>query len=314
MGRSLLPFLLLPILAGGCSSSASRPVRPVDLFGSNGPPSRLAEHDLRLPPDAGTFALVARAETLPPELEPLVAALLERRGWSRVEPADPSALRVALTGRFAFEGETPRTPDGGSGRSQMTFNPSSSGSGDVLTRTSGDWIESGSTRGPRQRFNLLGVRLRGAEAAGPAWEVQTWIHVAAPLAASRPEIAAFDRAATPRLVAALADRLPAAPVLSAERRALDRLGADLLVVPSAGGETLPVVLSVAPGSAAERAGWRPRDVLVEVAGAPVSGAGWSAVARRLAVAESEPVRVELTRAGERYLTFLVPGPALRPVR
>jgi len=115
-----------------------------------------------------------------------------------------------------------------------------------------------------------------------------------------------------RIALALADRLPAPNVSSSERAAVDRLGTDFVTVLDTEQRLAPVLLAVAPDSAAARADWSPRDLLLEIDGIPTSGMSWRAVARNLAAAESKAVEVELLRNGERYLTFLVPaGP--RPV-
>jgi len=116
---------------------------------------------------------------------------------------------------------------------------------------------------------------------------------------NRPEYSS----ATLRLVAALADRVPAPGVISAERTSVDRLGTDFLAL---GAES--VVLEVAPRSLAERAGWQPGDRLLEIEGRSVAGLGWTEIASRLAAAERGAVEVELLRSGERYLTYLVPDP------
>jgi C-terminal processing protease CtpA/Prc len=94
--------------------------------------------------------------------------------------------------------------------------------------------------------------------------------------------------------------------------AVDRLGTDFVMILDTEQRLVPVVLAVAPGSAAARAGWAARDLLLSIDGASLAGESWGGIAERLAAAGSRPVEVELLRAGERYLTFLVPT-APRPL-
>ncbi len=71
------------------------------------------------------------------------------------------------------------------------------------------------------------------------------------------------------------------------------------------GDTAVEVVSIDPGSPAERAGLRPEDLIVEVAGRPITGVG---DLQRLMVADliGQPVDVVLLRAGATRRVELVP--------
>ena len=290
------------LLALGCSSAGTRSVRPERLFHTELTASRVSHEKAVLPTDATTFAIApAPGSNLPAEVGPLVISLLERRGWSPAEPGANADLQVTLgdgssTSRaVAYQGGSPPPL-----ASQMQYGLSTPSGGDTLNRTIGGCCRAtaplpsyGST--VHQHRLAIGLEAGGAVAwHGFAWDESHDDEVLA---------------AASRLAAALADHLPAPAKPSAERAAVDALGADYLIFRSFAGPLRPAVLSVAPASAVARAGWQPRDVLASIGGADTADLTWNEVAARLTKARSEPVRVELLRAGERYLTFLVPeGP------
>lgn len=305
MRRTALALALLA--SAGCATRSTDRVATRDLLG----PYRIAVHADRAatPLAATTCILEAAPEALPAEALPLVASLLERRGWTVT--SDPLAADATfhLSDGTLETTTSSRTPQstivvgrGGGpvfGDMRQGFN----GSGDILYRNNPGRSVSGGGGyfGPQRAIRRLEV----AASVGThedAWHGLAWID------AQRGEY--LDDLND--LALALADRFPAPNAASGERAAVDRLGTDFVTVLDTEQRLVPVLLAVAPGGVAARAGWSPRDVLLEIDGVTTSGLSWQAVARHLAAAESKAVEVELRRNGERYLTFLVPaGP--RPV-
>jgi len=300
-------FALALLALAGCAAQSTTHVAARDLLG----PYRIAVHADRAaaPLAASTCALEAAPEALPAEALPLVASLLERRGWTVT--ADPLAADATF---HLSDGTLEATPGshiprstivvshGGGpvfGDMQQGFN----GSGDILYRNRAGRSVSGGGGyiGPAHSVRRLEVAASVAS-DDRAWRGLAWID------AQRGEY--LDDLND--LALALADRFPAPKTASSERSAVERLGTDFVTVLDTEQRLAPVLLAVEPGSVAARAGWSPRDVLLEIDGVSTSGMSWQTVARNLAAAESKAVEVELRRAGERYLTFLVPaGP--RPV-
>ncbi len=302
IGSHIVPTALFVLaLAGalGCSS-APRGVRPVDLFGPDRPASRVSADRPELPAGAATFALEqAPGHGVPVEAEALVASLFERRGWRRAESTESADVRIVLGDGSVARRAMPSMGSSGGGQPVIrSFDGQGvSGSpGYILNRGSG-----GSHRIPDSDASLrsgflhqlsLDLTLEGG--FEPAWRALAWAQSSVGDYASSVD----------RLAGALADRIPTPEEASAERLAIDRLGFDFLML-----ATTNVILEVTPKSAAARAGWLAGDRVMEIDGASVAGLGWGRIAARLAAAELEPIRVELLRSGERYLTFLVPdGP------
>jgi hypothetical protein len=291
------------LLALGCTSAGTRSVQPGRLFTTELTAARISHGSEALPASATTFALDSVGAAIPPEMESLVASLLERRGWSLVAPGAEADLRVTVGDGSSTSREA--TYRGGGTvplQSQLqrnvgvgSYGPGQPGQGDTLNRT----LSHGSAgQLPVAGSTIYQHRLEvGLEAGGgAAWRGLAWDD----------GINQSYLASASRLAAALADRLPAPAKPSAERAAVDALGTDFLIFRSFAGPLRPAVLSVAPGSVVARAGWQPRDVLVSIGGADTADLTWNEVAAKLGQARSEAVRVELLRAGERYLTFLVP--------
>lgn len=302
-----IPLALALLALAGCATRSTDRVAARDLLG----PYRIAVHADRAaaPLAASTCALEAAPEALPAEALPLVASLLERRGWTVAsDPLDADATFHLSDGMLETtpNSRVPRSTivvsHGGGpvfGDMQQGFN----GSGDILHRnTSGRSVSGGGGFiGPMRAVRRLEVAASVAS-DDSAWRGLAWID------AQRGDY--LDDLND--LALALADRFPAPTTASSERAAVDRLGTDFVTVLDTEQRLAPVLLAVAAGSAAARAGWSPRDLLLEIDGVSTSGMSWRTVARNLAAAESKAVEVELLRNGERYLTFLVPA-SPRPV-
>lgn len=288
------PVALALIAILGCSSAARKSPETVDLIGVGSTPFRVTEDGRGLPASAASFGL-ASAPVQEAEAAEMVASLLERRGWRRAGPAEPADTRVVVESD-ASSSVGPSVPAAGGREKTARIETSISGGHAYVLGPSKGITGGGSPPGRAGARSLrqVSVEIRTEDSEEVLWRAVAWDHG---------EVPATSRSAL-RLAAAFADRLPAAPVPSPERRAVDRLGFDFLVF----GPDI-VVLEVAAGGVAAAAGWQPGDRLLEIEGAGVEELGWAAIAGRLAAAENEPVRVELLRAGERYLTFLVPpGP------
>lgn len=253
--QRLLWLAAAALLLTSCLSTSGGHIAPARAIGA--PPAPVVVHAAELPPGASTFSLVQKAGTAAPWLEALVAALLERRGWSSARAA---------------------------------------GADVALDVSAGDWT---STRKSGLDFPTSGVARQVAirlMADQTSWEAEM-----TSFAHTYP-----GREGILRLALSAADELPLAASPSAESRALAALGADFVLLPVEGETLSPVLVGVEPGSAAAGAGWRPRDVLVAVAGTPTAGAGWREVAARLGAAAATPIAVEIERDGKPYSTTLVP--------
>lgn len=137
---------------------------------------------------------------------------------------------------------------------------------------------------------LLGKELRSA-ASG------VWLNYALPVA----EVARAHREI-------LAGQPLAPPTADATAAVIDPLALGLVLVPDLLDKTPPFVESTRPDSAAARAGLLPDDLVVAVNGRAVSSR--SAVRQALAiVAEGDPVRITVVRAGSIVECDLGPRPA-----
>jgi hypothetical protein len=306
------------LVALACGSSGGVRIQPADLFAvaassppitsgftmdpalAGSPPQSYAARGTEgagsLPATAATFAIErGEASSVPAEMEPLVASLLERRGWRPAAAGESADVVVVLEDGTLEVARGPVVTSGsaGSGGRDLRFGISSSG-GDVLQPVGGTPSGMRPAPGPTIHRHRLGVDL---ESAGEvAWHGLGWDDT---------DQDAYLASAS-RIVAALADVLPAPATPSAERSAIDRLGTDYLVCLTATGALRPIVLAADRGSAVAAAGWKPRDVLVSIGGTDTANLTWSRVASLLAPAEHTPVRVELMRGNESFLTFLVP--------
>lgn len=304
--RTLSLVSSVALLALSCSSAPPPRVSPSAAVGTLSTPVRVRAANL---PPGSTFAFGERPAEAPPQLEALVAGLLERRGW-RAEPAGGADVLVEVGRGERLDpgrsrGAAARGDDRGGGAAhQMTFNAGPGGSeGDILHREQAGSRSPGIPP-PDWAYGAKSLEVQLVSASGGNWSAETW--------AESPRL--VEEPSWLRLVLSLADSLPRASVPSPEAAAMVRLGVDFLALPGSGadGSTLVVLAGVEAGSPAEHAGWRPRDLLVEIGGQPTDQTHWRQIAAWLAAAEREPVAVELLRAGERFRTYLVPvGP--RPV-
>ena len=311
------------LVALACGSSGGVRIQPADLFAvapssppitsgftmdpalAGSPPQTYAARGMEgagsLPATAATFAIErAQGSSVPAEMELLVASLLERRGW-RPARADETADVVVVLEDGTLEvarGPAVTGASAGSGGRDLRFGLASSG-GDVLQPAGGTPSGMKPAPGPTIYRHRLGVDLESTGVV--AWHAWAWDDT---------DQDAYLASAS-RIVAALADVVPAPAELSPVRTALDRLGTDFLVCRTASGALRPVVLGADRGSVVSAAGWKPRDVLVTIGGEDTANLTWSEIAAKLARAGHEPVRVELMRGNERFLTFLVPGGSRR---
>lgn len=300
--RRLALVLSLAALSGCASRAAHEPLQVRDLIGHK---TAVRSDRAGAPLPASTCAIRAEADALPSEALPLMASLLERQGWTVSADAETAGVTFQLSDgtigglgapSVSVGGATPFVRGGGGpvfGDMRQGFN----GSGDVLYRNhAGRSVSTGGVGFVRDGA----VRRLEVAATMPQdddlWSGLVWVH------ALRAEYVDDLN----DLALSLADRLPAPAHASAAREAVNRLGTDFVTVLDPHRQLEPILLEVVRGSAAARAGWQPRDVLVAIDGEPTEGLSWARVADRLVAAESRPVEVELLRDGERYLTFLVP--------
>ena len=300
--RAIALVLSLAALAGCAMRAAHEPLQVRDLLGHK---TAVRTDRAGAPLPASTCAIRAEADVLPPEALPLVASLLERRGWTLSPDAETAEVTFRLSDGSIGGLDAPSGSVGGAtpvvrggsgpvfGDMQQGFN----GSGDVLYRNhAGRSVSTGGAGFVRDSA----VRRLEVAASMPQdddlWSGLAWVHA----------LRAESVDDLNDLALSFADRLPTPKHASVARATAGRLGTDYVMILGTDRRLVPVLLGVAPGSAAARAGWQPRDVLVSIDGEPVAGRSWTQIAERLAAAESRPVEVELLRAGERYLTFLVP--------